>query len=168
VEDFDLSFRLSEGEFRDAHRTYLRTSLLNAKNLVLLTTALAIGAIQAQMFGGTDWALRIFGSLWLLVIGLMIWAYLVLPGRVFRKSDRFSSEQRLQTEDAGLTLEQAGKRIFITWREITRVTLGKDALLLHRRHEMPVLIPARAFRTPEDVVKFHERIARARMSEFQE
>jgi hypothetical protein len=161
--DFNFRFQLSLGEFRKAHQTHLRQSLFTIKNLVLLTTALGIGSIQAQMFGGADWALRIFVGLWCLVLAFMAWAYLYLPERLYRKSERHSSEQRIQTEDDGLTLEQGGIKNFLEWGEISRVSESDGSVLLHRKHHIPILIPARAFSSAEERASFHERVERARM-----
>src|SRR4051812_45025105 len=62
--DYDFRFQLSEEEFRQAHQRYLRSSLLTVRNFVLLTTALGIGSLQAQLFGAAEWPLRIFVGLW--------------------------------------------------------------------------------------------------------
>ena len=152
--EFDLRFELTESEFCKAHRGHLQRSLFSIKNIVLLTTALAIGAIQAQMFGGADWALKIFGLLWILVLAFMGWAYVFLPGRLFRGSPRHSGPQRIRTEADGLTLEQGDRRHFMPWSEISRVGEADGAVLVSPRHGVPILVPERAFASPEDRSRF--------------
>jgi hypothetical protein len=161
--EFDLRFQLSESEFCKAHRGHLQRSLFSIKNLVLLTTALGIGAIQAQMFGGSDWAIRVFAGLWLLVVLFAAWAYAFLPGRLYRGSDRHSGPQRLQTEQDGITLEQGDRKIFLAWNEISGVSETNGWVLLNRRNEVPIFIPERAFASAEERASFHERVERARI-----
>src|SRR4051794_27301327 len=102
---FDLRFRLSEERFRQAHRAYLRHSLLSVKNLILVTLALGIGAVQAQIFGGAAWAGWIFAALWAAVIGLVIFTYVFLPSRVYRRVPSRSLEQHVVVDSDGLDWE---------------------------------------------------------------
>jgi hypothetical protein len=161
--EFDLQYQLSEGEFCKAHRSHLQRSMFTVKNLVLLTTALGIGAIQAQMFGGADWALRVFAGLWLVVLVFMVWAYVFLPGRLYRNGERYSGAQRLQTEEGGFTLQQGDRKGFLAWSEVVRVSESEGSVLLHRKQQVPILIPERAFGSAEQRASFHERVERARI-----
>jgi hypothetical protein len=161
--DFDLKYQLTESEFCKAHRNHLQRSLFSIKNLVLLTTALGIGAIQAAMFGGTDWALRIFAGLWVLVVAFAAWAFTQLPARIYRNSQRHSGQQRLQTEEHGITVEQGGEKAFLEWKDIAGVTEAEGAVLLRRTHGVPIFIPERAFATAEERASFRERVERARI-----
>jgi hypothetical protein len=86
-----------------------------------------------------------------------------LPSRLYRKSERYSSPQRIQTEEHGLTVQQGGTKAFLTWAEISRVAEVDGSVLLHRKQQVPLLIPERAFGSAEERASFHERVERARI-----
>ena len=158
---FELSFSLSEVRFREAHRAYLRHSLLSIKNLFLVTIALMIGAVQAQIFGTANWVLWIFGGLWLGVVGLAIFVYFQMPGRIYKRRIELSGEQKLVVDAEGVDWSNLAGRRLISWKEIDRASdIHPDYVYLHLRHGLPQIIPKDALKNEEDLEAFDRFVHR--------
>jgi hypothetical protein len=151
IQPFEIKFSLSEALFCRAHRAHLRRSLFRAKNLFLITIALMIGAVQTQLFGGADWALQVFTGLWIAVIGLVLYVYLWMPGRIYRRNPSYSCEQTIKVDETGI---QSGSRI-LSWEELARgIEVYKDFLLVRPEHHIPWVIPRSAFQSDEQLRVF--------------
>lgn len=158
---FHFRFRLTEGEFRKAHRAYLRRALFSFKNLFLVTIALLIGAVQAQLFGGAEWALRVFGLLWVAIIGLILFVYLWMPTRIYRRDSGLSGDQSIRVDDSGLEWSTDGpagpKRL--TWDQLARASDNENYIYLHPGHGLPWIIPKSAFSSDEQLRAFDRYVA---------
>jgi hypothetical protein len=157
----DVRFQLDRSEFLTAHRTYLGRSLLSFRTLGLMTLALSLGALQAQLFGGKELALRVFGGLWVALMGFVAWAYLGLPIRTFRERPELGAEQRIQVDGDGLTHsrgETAGE--FIPWDGIDGLFEKNGFLFFTRKNRLPIVLPLRSFATEEQRDQARELCAR--------
>ncbi len=152
---FEFRFQLTEVQFREAHRAYLRHSLLTVKNLFLVTIALMIGMVQTQLFGAANWVLWIFGSIWLAVVGLSIFVYIWMPGRIFRTRSGLSMEQELMVDEDGLGWKTGERHRLISWAEIERASdIHPDYVYFHPRHGLPEILPKSVFRSDEELQAF--------------
>lgn len=151
IAPFEINFLLSESLFCRAHRAHLRRSLFRAKNLFLITIALMIGAVQTQLFGGADWALQVFAGLWIAVVGLILYVYVWMPGRIYRRNSEFSSQQLIRVDSTGI---QKGNHQ-LTWEELAQgIEVYSDFLMVRPEHSIPWIIPRSAFRSDEQLRVF--------------
>lgn len=151
MDKLDVHFKLDRPEFLAAHRAYLARSLLSLRTVVLMTLALGLGALQAQLFGGKELALRIFAGLWVALMGFIAWAYLGLPIRTYRERPELGAEQRIQIDSDGLTHsvgDTSGE--FISWDGFDGLFEKAGFLILARKHRLPLVLPLRLFATEEE------------------
>lgn len=146
-----IRYQLSETEFVTAHRLHLRRSFLTVRTFVLLTFALAIGALQAQVFGGAEWALRVFVALWVFVWLFFGYAYFFLPVRLYRRNDRYSSEQELIFSEEGIALRQRDLSRSIAWSDMIHSFENDVYFFLHAKHSIPIVIPKRALKDQQEI-----------------
>jgi hypothetical protein len=155
MQRFEFQFRLTEDQFREAHRAYLRHSLVTVKNLFLVTIALMIGMAQTQLFGAADWVLWVFGSLWLAVVGLSIFVYIWMPSRIYRARAGLSETQTVVVDEEGLDWKTGEKHRLIAWKELDRASdLHPEYVYFHPRHGMPDILPKSAFQSDEELESF--------------
>lgn len=160
TEDFVFRFRLTESEYSAAHRAHLRRSLFTVKNLFLVTTALAIGAVQAQLFGGAEWALRVFAGLWCAIVFLVLFVYVRMPGQIYRRHPGMSGEQEIRVDDQGAEWIIDGISKRLSWEEITKASDDPDSIYLHSHHGLPWILPKSVFRSEEQLRAFDQFVAR--------
>jgi hypothetical protein len=145
--DFPLSceYTVSEAEFVQGHRAHLRRLLLNGKNLVLISMALGLGAIQAQIFGGAQTVLRVFMLLWAMTIAALILAYTYLPRRTYRASARHSQPHSLRLDENQVVVRRGNHELALPWERITSLNDAGPSLLLYPKGHIPIVVPKRAF-----------------------
>lgn len=159
-----LNFKLSEVDFVRAHRVHLRRTLLTGKNVVLVSFALAIGAIQAQMFGGFDAALKIFAGLWVVVILFMLYAWLQLPGKLYRRRGENEVEYNLRYDDEGLRIDRGGVVREFSWKQVAYTAQSGGFVLLYFTSDanygggLPFVVPERAFDYVDDIARLHDLV----------
>ena len=148
-----LRYELSKSEFCRAHRAHLRSTLVTLKNLGLLTLALLLGLLQAQALGPQSWATRLFGLIWLGVVGFIAYAYWMLPPRLFNRLYRSSPETEIEliskTSD-NIEIKQGHSRRRLKADAITHVSRQNGLLLIHPKDGVPIVIPERALASDED------------------
>ncbi|MCM2276669.1 MAG: YcxB family protein [Oligoflexia bacterium] len=150
-----VAFVLSESEFVRAHRVHLRRSLLTFKNALALTFALGLGMVQAAIFGGEDWALRVFGLLWVMVIGFAAYSFVQLPRTLFRRQSRYSGPQEAVLASDGVRLRfQGGPEELRSWSELTETFEDHEFFFFRLRHGVPWIVPKRAFASPAEAARF--------------
>lgn len=154
---FEFRFKLSEDQFKKAHRAYLRRSLLSVKNIFMLTIALLIGVVQSQLFGAANWVLWIFGGAWLAVVGLCIFVYIWMPGRIFRARPSLSETQIVRVDEEGIEWKAGDRHRQIAWSEIKRVShIHRDFIYFHPHHGLPEILPKSVFKSEEELGNFNE------------
>jgi hypothetical protein len=154
-ERFDFRFQLTAAQFQEAHRAYLRHSLLTVKNLFLVTIALLIGLVQAQLFGQANWILWVFGGAWLAVVGLCFFVYFWMPGKIYRARPSLSATQAVQVDQEGLDWKSGDKHRLIAWKEIKRASdIHPEYVYFHPHHGLPEILPKSVFRSDEELHAF--------------
>src|SRR5262249_53255098 len=140
--EFDFDYRLDEKEFVRAHRWHIRRSMMSGRNLFLLSMALAIGTVQARLFGGSEWVLGVFAFLWIAVVAFVLFAYVSLPRRLFKRS--YDLPTRLRADSEGITVrtDESRSALFYPWEEIQRLTeldkkKANPLLLLFPKGQVP-------------------------------
>jgi hypothetical protein len=162
---FEFEFRLSEDQFCEAHRTYLRHSLLTVKNLFLVTIALLIGLVQSQLFGVAEWVFWVFAGIWIAILGLVLFVYIWMPARVYRSRRGYSEAQKLVVDEEGLDWRAGDQHRLMAWKEIVRASdLHPEYVYFHLRHGFPEILPKEVFES-EDELKAFDRFVHARISE---
>ncbi|MCM2322663.1 MAG: YcxB family protein [Oligoflexia bacterium] len=148
-EPLHIGFELTENEFLRAHRLHLRRSLLTFRNLVALTFALTLGALQVALFGSEQWALRVFALLWLAVLLFAAYAFLLLPLRLYRRDPRHSARQEGVLSDEGIRLRQGTSEVLHEWSGISRTFENAEFFLLVPHGGLPIAVPKRALGSVE-------------------
>jgi hypothetical protein len=152
---FEFRFQLTKEQFQEAHRAYLRQSLLTVKNLFLITIALLIGLVQAQLFGQANWILWIFGGAWLAVVGLCVFVYVWMPGRIFHARPSRAAIQDVAVDQDGLNWKAGEKHRLIAWKDVSRASdLHPDYVYFHLHHGLPEVLPKSVFRTNDELHAF--------------
>ena len=152
---FDLKFTLSQSEFVQAHRGYLRDALFTTKNLFVMTVALLIGLAQAGLFGPNSWIFGIFIFLWCAVVGLVLFVYIVMPGRIYRNHPEYQVEQRVIVGVNGIDWAAGKVHRVILWKEIDRASdVHPDYIYFHPKQGYPHVIPKESFSSIEDLQAF--------------
>lgn len=161
MQEIDVRFQLDRAEFLTAHRAYLARSLFSMRTIGLMTLALGLGALQAQLFGGKDLAFRVFAALWVALMAFIAWAYLGLPIRTFRERPELGAGQRIQLDSDGVTHsrgETSGE--FIPWDGIAGLFEKNGFLFFTRKNRIPIVLPLRLFATEEQREQARELCSR--------
>lgn len=152
---FEFRFQLTADQFQEAHRAYLRHSLLTVKNLFMVTIALLIGVVQSQLFGQANWVLWIFGGAWLAVVGLCVFVYIWMPGRIYQARPSKSAPQIVNVDQDGLDWQSGDKHRVIAWKEISQASdIHPDYVYFHPHHGLPEILPKSVFRSDEELKAF--------------
>ncbi len=157
--ELQARFTLSQEEFSRAHRHHLRRSFLTAKNFILISFALMIAGLQAQVLGPTGWASSLFLGIWVAVIAWSIYAYWKLPMHLYRRDPRHGMEHVLTANRSGLALESGGKKYFSAWDQIVRTAENSEFWFIYASSPLPTLIPKRAFESWESQEAFRAYVA---------
>jgi hypothetical protein len=121
----------------------------------MVTIALMIGLVQTQLFGGVHWGVWFFGGLWLLVVGLVVFVYIWMPGRIYRVRPGISADQKVIVDDDGLDWTVGERHRLVSWSEIERASdIHPDFVFFHPRHGLPDILPKRVFRSEDELVAF--------------
>ncbi|OFZ20430.1 MAG: hypothetical protein A2X94_10465 [Bdellovibrionales bacterium GWB1_55_8] len=147
--DFDLAYSLPENEFSRAHRFHLRRTLLNLKNVALITMAIGLAALQAQVLGPANWASRLFAVLWLAVIALMTYAFIRLPAKLYHRKPALQGEFRLEVGKEGIQLRTNEGTEWLDWTELSRTSENPEFFLFYFSANLPLVVPKRAFSSAE-------------------
>ena len=153
-----LRFQLPEPEFCRAHRLHLRRTLLNVKNIVLVTMAIGLAALQTQVLGPANWAGRLFGILWLLLLLLMVYAFLRLPSRLYHRKPALQGEFQLELDKDGISLHSVStdEKEWLDWTTLSRTSENREFFLFYFGASLPLIIPKRAFGSPEKIEEFRQ------------
>ena len=159
-----IRFQLSEAEFRKAHQIHLKRSLFTIKNVMLLSIAFGLGAIQAQMFGGVGWAGKVFAGLWGVTFLFMFYAYSQLPIRLYRRNSKYQLEQEYTFNEDGIHHRQGDAEDDILWTSISQLVDGPGFLLIYSDRHLPDLLPKKeigsAFELDHFKTQFLRKISR--------
>ncbi|HCM38333.1 MAG: hypothetical protein A2X97_04115 [Bdellovibrionales bacterium GWA1_52_35] len=155
----ELHFRLDEREFTRAHRLHLRHALLNSKNIGLVLIAVFLIAGQAQVLGPTRWAGPFFLALWGALLLGVIYAFVSLPGRLYRRRPDFHGEQLVILSKENLFLKLQRSEDVHEWNTFSKLRENDEFFLLYFQFSLPLVIPKRVFEAhPERVDAFRSQI----------
>lgn len=153
-----LRFDLSEGEFTRAHRVHLKRSLLTVKNLIFVSFALAIAASQAQVFGTGGMAGKIFALIWAGIISLAVYAYVALPGRLYRRWHATSTAHEITFGNTALDVRAGDFAHSYPWDTLSRVLFSQEDAFIYPKQGVPVIVPTRVFESADELAVFKSAV----------
>ena len=141
----EISFQLGKQEFCRAHRFHLRRTLLNVKNVIALTMAVGIASLQAQVLGPMGWVGRLFNYVWVVLLGLMVFAFYRLPVQLYRRKPELLERHEVILSREGVHIKTENSEQRLTWELLSRTAENREFFLFYFDATLPTVIPKRAF-----------------------
>lgn len=146
-----VEFTLTRQEFQLAQRQMMLRSLLIAG-----LSGLMLAVIMAGIVTGNGSAV-VIGVFWFVFIGLV---FGFAPGSAWRRNPVVQGVQRHTFDDAGSDLSFSGRATGVEWDYFTQLVKGPRAYQLLRGKKFGLVVPRRAFRSPDDDRAFIELVSR--------
>ena len=154
-----FDFELSETEFTEAHRNHLRGSLLTGKNLILISLALGLAALQAQVLGPNSSVSVIFLGLWVAIIAFTAFAYLWLPIRFYRKNRGYQESQKITFTSDHVEWKRLDRVDETPWTEVLRTRESPAFYYFYSKGGLPMILPKKVFSSEVERADFRDYVA---------
>lgn len=153
-----LSFRYSEQDFVRAMRTHFASRLRLKLDLVVAVTAALLGIYLWRSLNLPWYGIPLLGLSALLVF-LLIAAFSVIPGFVFRREAKFRDEYSLTFSLDGIHFRTAHIDSQLQWSIYSRVLVDAHSFILYYGSSSFTVIPKRVFVNAEQQEAFENLIS---------
>ena len=158
-----LTFKYSEQDYVQAMRAHYAARLKLGLD-VGVAVASALSGIYLSRFPDTRvWGFALICLAALLVVMLLL-AFVVIPGVVFRREPKFRDEYSLTFSSDGIHFRTARIDSQLEWSLYTRVLVGAHSFVLYHGNNSFTVIPKRVFETAVQLAAF-ERLIKEKIPE---
>ena len=148
--DVIVKFRYEESDIAGAMRSRLPLALVACALVGVAATIYAPGTATRAIVGA------VAGVLVLTVVAALV----LLPRLAFRRRPELRAPMTLDASDEGLTIVAGTSAQTIPWADCARVEIGRRVIVI-RHGEEALLVPRRAFRSPERERAFLDFLSQA-------
>lgn len=153
-----LSFRYSEQDFVRAMRAHF-ASRLRLKRDIALAVAMALFGLYVWQWLNLPWyGMPLFGLSAVLIL-LLVAAFGVIPGVIFRREAKFRDEYSLTFSPDGIHFRTAHIDSQLQWSMYSRALIDAHSFVLYYGPGSFTVIPKRVFETTEQQAAFEHLIS---------
>lgn len=153
MEPARLSFRYTEGEYRDAVRRHFGRRLSPRRDLAVSGLALAGGLAMLATGVGPGWAAGALASVGMTLAALVVAAFAWVPGHWWRSQPKLHEPYDLVFSDEGIVFKTRQLDSKIGWSHYDRLVSDDRWHFLYYGTAFTAL-PKRAFEEPEAEARF--------------
>lgn len=153
-----LSFRYSEQDFVQAMRAHFASRLRLKLDLAVAAVAALLGLYVWQSMHLPWYGIPLFALSALLVL-LLVAAFGVIPGLIFRREAKFRDQYSLTFSSDGIHFRTAHIDSQLKWSIYTRALVDAHSFILYYGSRSLTVIPKRVFESAEQLATFERLIS---------
>ncbi len=153
-----LSFRYSERDFVQAMRAHFASRLRLKLDLAVAAGTALLGLYVWQSLNLPWYGIPLLGLSALLVL-LLVVAFGVIPGLIFRREAKFRDEYSLTFSPDGIHFCTAHIDSQLKWGMYSRALVDADSFILYYGSRSFTVIPKRVFENAEQLATFERLIS---------
>jgi YcxB-like protein len=153
-----LLFRYSERDFVQAMRTHFAARLRLKLDLAVAAGAALLGLYVWQSLNLPLYGIPLLGLSVLLVL-LLVVAFGLIPGLVFRREPKFRDEYSLTFSPDGIHFRTVHIDSRLNWSMYNRALVDADSFILYYGSRSFTVIPKRVFENAEQLATFERLIS---------
>lgn len=153
-----LSFRYSELDFVPAMRTHLASRLRLKLDFVIAVATALLGIYVWRSLNLPRYGIPLLGLSVLLVL-LLIVAFGLMPGLIFREEAKYRDEYALTFSPDGIHFRTTHIDSELQWSIYSRALVDAHSFILYYGSRSFTVIPKRVFEKPEQQAAFERLIS---------
>lgn len=150
-----VTFRVSRAEYIRAVQRYAVRLRWFQVFVVIIVVAFAAGVVFASRGSALDASICFLGGT--AYVLMLFWAVTIRPGGQYRRMSDMAAGQTYCFSGDEVSMTSASGASHVKWAYFTALVETKDVFMLRTpMRSLFVLLPKRAFTTPDDAARFRE------------